>query len=106
PNPLPRFGEPGEFLPGERPPQGVGAECLEILVKESQRLNKLLSNFLDFARPRLPRLQPAEPIDLVKSVAALAQHTASREGVILEVVREGEAHEIACDPEQIKQLLL
>src|ERR1700735_3730896 len=31
------------------------AECLEILTKESQRLNKLLTNFLDFARPRLPR---------------------------------------------------
>ena len=26
-------------------------ECLEILTKESQRLNKLLTNFLDFARP-------------------------------------------------------
>ena len=35
----------------------VRAECLDILSKESQRLNKLLTNFLDFARPRLPRLQ-------------------------------------------------
>jgi signal transduction histidine kinase len=82
------------------------AECLEILMKESQRLNKLLTNFLDFARPRLPRLQPAEPLELVQSVTALAQHTASRQGVLLQVQSEGRPREIECDPEQIKQLLL
>ncbi len=82
------------------------AECLEILMKESQRLNKLLTNFLDFARPRLPRLQPAEPLELVQSVTALAQHTARRQGVFLQVQSEGTPREIECDPEQIKQLLL
>ncbi len=81
-------------------------ECLEILTKESQRLNKLLTNFLDFARPRLPRLQLAEPLELVQSVTALAQHTASRQGVSLQLQSEGEPREIECDPEQIKQLLL
>src|SRR5689334_7813260 len=32
-------------------------DCLEIIEKESQRLNKLLTGFLDFARPRAPRFQ-------------------------------------------------
>ena len=32
-------------------------DCLEILTAESQRLNKLLTNFLHFARPRLPEVQ-------------------------------------------------
>lgn len=82
------------------------AECLEILTKESQRLNKLLTNFLDFARPRLPRLQPVEPLEMVQSVTAIAQHTASRHGVLLDVQSEGRPREVACDAEQIKQLLL
>ena len=82
------------------------AECLEILTKESQRLNKLLTNFLDFARPRLPRLQKTEPQEIVQSVAALAQHTASRQGVQLKVQVEDQGREIECDAEQIKQLLL
>jgi two-component system sensor histidine kinase HydH len=81
-------------------------ECLEILTKESQRLNKLLTNFLDFARPRLPRLQRAEPLELIQSVTALAQHTATRQGVKLQLISEGQPREIECDPEQIKQLLL
>jgi two-component system, NtrC family, sensor histidine kinase HydH len=82
------------------------AECLDILAKESQRLNKLLTNFLDFARPRLPRMQSTEPAELIHSVVTLAQHSAAQQHVTLEV-RAGERHrEIECDPEQIKQLLL
>jgi signal transduction histidine kinase len=82
------------------------SECLEILTKESQRLNKLLTNFLDFARPRLPRMQTIEPFEVVQSVATLAQHAASEHGVSLQVQGEGPMGEIECDPEQIKQLLL
>jgi two-component system, NtrC family, sensor histidine kinase HydH len=82
------------------------AECLEILMKESQRLNKLLTNFLNFARPRLPRLQPTESTAIVQSVTVLAQHAASVRGISLELQEQEPAREINCDPEQIKQLLL
>ena len=80
-------------------------ECLEILMKESQRLNKLLTNFLDFARPRLPRLQAIEPTVLVQSVTVLAQHAAAARNISLEL-QEQPSREISCDAEQIKQLLL
>jgi len=82
------------------------AECLDILTKESQRLNKLLTNFLTFARPPLPRFQSTPPSEIIYSVAALAQHVASEKGVSLEVEAPYETREIDCDPEQIKQLLL
>lgn len=82
------------------------AECLEILTKESQRLNNLLTNFLEFARPRLPRLRATEPAAIVASVAALAQHAARSRSVAVEVLTASPAPEVWCDPEQIKQLLL
>jgi signal transduction histidine kinase len=82
------------------------AECLEILTKESQRLNKLLTNFLDFARPRLPRIQKTDPGEMIHSVTSLVQHTARRVGVTLDIVSQGEMREVECDQEQIKQLLL
>lgn len=82
------------------------AECLEILTKESQRLNQLLTSFLDFARPRLPRLQRIAPLEMVQSVTALAQHSSSRQGILLQVQAEAGQREVECDPEQIKQLLL
>lgn len=105
-NPLASIsGAAGILARGQASAEGK-AECLEILTKESQRLNKLLTNFLDFARPRLPRLQVTEPLEMVQSVTALAQHTASRQGVLLQMQTEGATCEIECDPEQIKQLLL
>ncbi len=81
-------------------------ECLEILTKESQRLNKLLTNFLDFARPRLPRYRRTEPVEMLHSVTTLAQHIATQYGVALQLDTPPRLPEIDCDPEQIKQLLL
>lgn len=105
-NPLASIsGAAGILARGQASEEGR-AECLEILTKESHRLNKLLTNFLLFARPRLPRLQPTEPLEMVQSVAALAHHAAGREGIVLDVRAEGAMREVECDPEQIKQLLL
>jgi signal transduction histidine kinase len=81
-------------------------ECLGILEKESQRLNKLLTNFLDFARPRLPRYQRADPAALVQSVTVLARHAAMRQQV--EIIDElpQRLPMVDCDAEQMKQVLL
>jgi signal transduction histidine kinase len=90
----------GQASPSDR------AECLDILGKESQRLNKLLTNFLDFARPRLPRMQTAAPSEIVHSVVMLAQHSAAQQHVTVEILSEERDRVVDCDPEQIKQLLL
>ena len=76
-------------------------ECLDILEKESHRLNKLLTNFLDFARPRLPRYQLVEPVSIVKAVTSLARHTARLNGV--ELVQESplDMRPVECDSEQL-----
>jgi signal transduction histidine kinase len=105
-NPLASIsGAAGILSRGQASPESRG-ECLEILMKESQRLNKLLTNFLDFARPRLPRLQATDPAAIVQSVTVLAQHAAYTHNVSLELQTQQPSREIECDPEQIKQLLL
>ena len=81
-------------------------ECLSIMMKESQRLNKLLTNFLDFARPRLPRFQMADPLAVVQSTTLLAQHAATLSGVSVQLDMPATMREIVCDPEQLKQVLL
>jgi signal transduction histidine kinase len=82
-------------------------ECLEILMQESQRLNKLLTNFLEFARPRLPRMQPTHPEELVRGVVGVVQHAAQREDIKFQVsIPQNVLPEIECDAEQINQLLL
>jgi two-component system sensor histidine kinase HydH len=81
-------------------------ECLGILEKESQRLNKLLTNFLDFARPRLPRYQQVDPATLIESVASIARHSAILHDVELVVDHGANLLSIECDAEQLKQVLL
>lgn len=105
-NPLASISGAAGILARGQASSEARAECLEILTKESHRLNKLLTNFLDFARPRLPRMQTVEPFEMVQSVATLAQHVACQHNVSLEVEGNGPMREIECDPEQVKQLLL
>ncbi len=81
-------------------------ECLGILEKESQRLNKLLTNFLDFARPRLPRYQPVNPGTLIESVASIARHSAILRDVELVIEEAKNIPAVECDAEQLKQVLL
>ncbi len=81
-------------------------DSLEIIQKESQRLNKLLTGFLNFAKPRSPRLQRTDIKELMLSVLSLASHTAELNSNTLSYTPPIQGAEIDCDPEQLKQVLL
>jgi signal transduction histidine kinase len=81
-------------------------ECLEIINKESQRLNRLLTEFLDFARPRPPKFQTVDIESLLNAVIQLAEHGVGRDGVELRKHTEPSLPPIEGDPEMLKQLLL
>src|SRR5215831_8821353 len=81
-------------------------DCIEIIEKESQRLNKLLTSFLDFARPRTPRLQPTDLREVIDSVIALATHSPGASGIEFRSSIDRELPEVECDSEQLKQVLL
>lgn len=105
-NPLASIsGAAGILLRGQASAENR-TECLNILGKESQRLNKLLTNFLDFARPRLPRFQPVEPAAMVESTVSLARHAGIPAGIELITEPAPTLPEVQCDAEQIKQVLL
>lgn len=105
-NPLASISGAAGILARGQAPAESREECLDILTKESLRLNKLLTNFLDFARPRLPRFLWTDPLSIIQSVIALTQHLAARQSVTLIQESEPALREIECDPEQIKQVLL
>lgn len=81
-------------------------ECLDIIEKETQRLNRLLTSFLDFARPRAPKFQLVRLEDVFESVISLAHHAAGATTVELRKVIDEPLPEVRCDAEQIKQVLL
>lgn len=81
-------------------------ECLEVIEKESNRLNKLLANFLSFARPRAPRFQATDLAAVIDSTVALARHSAEASNIEFRRRIDGALPEVECDSEQVKQVLL
>ncbi len=79
---------------------------LSIIRKEIQRLNRLLTNLLDFARPRNPAFRTVDAARLIDSIISLAEHSAQQKGVTLRKDVAGAAPPFQGDPEQLKQVLL
>jgi signal transduction histidine kinase len=82
------------------------AELFEIILKETWRLNGLVTNFLEFARPREPHLQPVPVSELVDSVFTLVERVAAQNHVQLRRSFTACGQLLECDEEQIKQVLL
>jgi signal transduction histidine kinase len=81
-------------------------EFVQIIKKESKRLSRLLTELLDFARPRPPEYQEASIEGIVKSVANLVGVSAAKQNVEIRQHLSPGLPKIDCDPEQLRQVLL
>ena len=82
------------------------SKCLDIITSECERLNGLLTNFLNFARPRPPRLQSVQLEPLLDNVLELASHGVRGKTVRFEKKVGSGLPPVECDPEQLEQVLL
>ncbi len=73
--------------------------------KESQRVNKIIHQFLDFAKPSKPSFVPVKLDAIIHETADIVAEQARSSGVALEINSETEK-EIMLDSEKIKQALL
>ena len=105
-NPLASIGGAAAILRKNSESAERREEFLEIIEKECLRLNRLLTNFLEFARPRLPQYQLADVGPILESVIGLAAHSVGRQPIQLRTDTAPDMPAIKCDPEQIKQVLL
>jgi two-component system, NtrC family, sensor histidine kinase HydH len=105
-NPLASISGAAGILQRRAAPPEYQQDSLDIIQKESQRLNKLLTGFLNFAKPRSPRLQRTDVNELMLSVLSLVSHTAELNSNKLSYTPPTRGAEIDCDPEQLKQVLL
>ncbi|MFZ5928175.1 MAG: ATP-binding protein [Acidobacteriota bacterium] len=81
-------------------------EFFGIMKKECRRLKRLLSDLLDFARPRPPRIQPVGITRIVESVVSLAGPVAERCGITIRPAIPADLPDIECDAEQLQQVIL
>lgn len=105
-NPLASIKGAVEALESEISDRHPKREFLDAIHHEIDRLNRLVSEFLHFARPRQPELMPVRPNDVVRSVVTLVAKEATRSRVQVTVQLDDRLPEVIMDGEQIKQALL
>lgn len=105
-NPLASISGAAGILARNGDPDAKNAKCVEIITSECQRLDGLLTNFLNFARPRPPRMQSTALEPVLENVLALAGHGVRGKTVRLEKRVEPGLQPVECDPEQLEQVLL
>ena len=105
-NPLASIDGAANLIESPQTSEEMRRSSLTIIHKEIQRLNRLLTNLLDFARPRKPEFQPAEPGRLFDAIINLTDHSAHQKGITIRKDVPLSVPAFECDPEQMKQVIL
>ena len=79
---------------------------LKVIESEIERVNKIIRQFLDFARPRPPSLEKGDARKLISETLALVGYEIESQGIQVEREDEGDLPPVAMDREQMKQVLL
>ncbi len=101
-NPLAALSGAVQMLSAEPKNEG-DARLFELIRRESAHLGKLVSDFLAFARPPRPALQPTDLATLVRDRCASFDPVAQRQGRGLAC--EVEAASLEVDPGQLRQVV-
>lgn len=80
-------------------------EFIEIIVEEVNRLNKVVSDFLDYARPYDGKAGPTDVNQITERAITLLSSTAQSAGVKLSVALEPGLPPVQIDPEVLRQVL-
>jgi two-component system sensor histidine kinase PilS (NtrC family) len=104
-NPLASISGSVQVLRSELDPEGEEAQLMEIVLRESQRLDRTIRDFLLFARPGSfsPRVVDLGP--MLEEMATLLRNAPDfREGHEVQILAEGGPACCEVDPDRIKQV--
>lgn len=103
-NPLGGLQGAIEILAEDVPPTSPRREMVGVALRETDRLDRVVSDFLEFARPRSPEAEPFDVPAHLDHVRAVMSPDADRARVRLEVSAAPlRAH---ADPQQVTQILV
>jgi signal transduction histidine kinase len=94
------------FTLGKRLPSGSAQEQdASVISREVDRLERILKDFLEFARPSDPKIKPVRALDFLHEVRSLLQLQLQQQYIQL-LLEEGANPVIQIDPQQMTQVML
>ena len=104
-NPLGAMRGAIQVLESKTPPDSAQANLMEIILRESDRLNKIITNFLTYARPRVSNFSEIDVRESINDTFTLLKHSPDvKETHILKTEMPEEPVNIFADPTQLKQI--
>jgi two-component system sensor histidine kinase HydH len=105
-NPLSSIKGAVEILAADYPPDHRKHRMLKVLDREADRLNKVLTNFLSFARPQKMQFKPSNAVDRLEGVIRLIEAQLTKAHI--EIVRHypDSPPLVVMDDEQLGQVFL
>ncbi len=104
-NPLGAMRGAIQVLESQTQPGTSQASLMEIILRESDRLNKIITNFLTYARPRVSNFSEIDVREAISDTVMLLKHSPDvKEHHKLETVVPHQPVMLAADPTQLKQI--
>ena len=104
-NPLASISGSIQLLKEELSPDGPYQKLMDIVLSETDRLDRIITDFLTYARPAPPHLQPCNINNLLKETIALIMNSPYYlPQIAIELSLDKKETEILIDPNQIRQV--
>lgn len=105
-NPLSAIKGAAQVIEKEIPQDSPRRRFVAVIEEEVDRLNKLVTEFLTFARPRQPEKRPSDINQLIESILTFTSKEATKRGIRLVSQLDDHLPAVEVDAEQIRQVLL
>lgn len=106
-NPLASISGSIEMLQNELELEGEHKRLMTLITRESDRLDRIISDFLEFARMRSPTMRDAPVDTCIEDVLALLRtNTSISRGIEIRLMKNIEGAWVCIDEEQMRQVFL
>ena len=105
-NPLAGIGTSAQVLLRRFEPRDERARFVSVILEEVARLDRLVTNLLQYARPRSPELKSGQLADCVQRVIDLSADSFAKAGVRAELAVKAGLKPLWVDPDLVTQVLL
>ena len=104
-NPLGAMRGAIQVMQSQVPPESAQAGLMEIILRESDRLNKIITNFLTYARPRVNNFSEIDLREALNDTFTLLKHSPDiKESHQLNFTLPENPITLSADPTQLKQI--